>query len=398
VTARTVIVTDGDQRAALAVVRSLGGAGYRCVVAASSRRSVAGASRHAARNVMVPEPLDAPAEFTDAIATLARDEGAALVIPIAEPAMLALLPERARFGRTVIPFADAAAFRALSDKQRLLEEAATLGIAVPDQRVLANPACAEAFDVEGIRYPVVLKPARSVGEHAGQRTKLGVSYAASSQELRRKLQALPPAAFPLLLQQRIEGPGTGIFLLLWDGAVRARFAHRRRSEKPPSGGVSVYRESIAIDADLLERSRALLDRFSWRGPAMVEYKIDAASGQPYLMEVNGRLWGSLQLAIDAGVDFPRLLAACALGEHAEPVLSYRVGVRSRWWWGQVDHLIVRARQSGNATALPPGTLSAREAFGDLVFGPFRRADYEEVLRWSDPLPFWYETLRWLRGL
>jgi hypothetical protein len=80
------------------------------------------------------------------------------------------------------------------------------------------------------------------------------------------------------------------------------------------------------------------------------------------------------------------------------VLSYRVGVRSRWWWGQVDHLIVRARQSGNATALPPGTLSAREAFGDLVFGPFRRADYEEVLRWSDPLPFWYETLRWLRGL
>ena len=66
---------------------------------------------------------------------------------------------------------------------------------------------------------------------------------------------------------------------------------------------------------------------------MVEYKRDSATGQPYLMEVNGRFWGSLQLAIDSGVDFPRILVACALGEHGQQMPSYRVGVRSRWWWG-----------------------------------------------------------------
>jgi len=159
----------------------------------------------------------------------------------------------------------------------------------------------------------------------------------------------------------------------------------------------VYRESIALDVDLLERSRALLDRFGWQGVAMVEFKRDSTTGQPYLMEVNGRFWGSLQLAIDAGVDFPRMIAECALGERVKPQLSYRVGVRSRWWWGQIDHLVGRVRPRATAPPLPPGTVSAAGAIGDLLLGPFRRDDYEEVLRWSDPAPFWNETIQWIGG-
>ena len=147
-------------------------------------------------------------------------------------------------------------------------------------------------------------------------------------------------------------------MLLWDGELRAEFAHRRLCEKPASGGVSVYRESIAMDDDLRERSRNLLNRFGWFGPAMVEYKRDSATGRAYLMEVNGRFWGSLQLAIDSGVDFPQLLVRCALGQPSERIHSYRVGVRSRWWWGQVDHLVGRV---GSRAPLPPATVSAPAA-------------------------------------
>src|SRR5262245_3748064 len=95
-TSRTVIVTDGNQRAALALVRSLGSAGFRCVVAAPIRRSIAGVSRYAALEVETPDPLTAPDEFVDAIATLAKAQSAALIVPIAEPSMLALLPRRER--------------------------------------------------------------------------------------------------------------------------------------------------------------------------------------------------------------------------------------------------------------------------------------------------------------
>jgi len=392
----TVIVTDGEQRAALAVVRSLG-AKYRCVVTASSNTSLAGASRFAARSVTVPDALTRPDDFAAAIVSLAAEEKAFLVIPIAEQAILAILPVRSRLAPAIVPFPDLENFKALTDKQRLLEEAGTLGIAIPTQKVISNAGEVASLDLGALRYPVVLKPSRSVGENPEGRAKVSVAYAADPSELRRKIASLPAAAFPLLLQQRIVGPGTGIFLLVWDGEQRAQFAHRRLCEKPAAGGVSVYRESIAVDVDLLERSRALLERFGWQGVAMVEFKRDSTTGQPYLMEVNGRFWGSLQLAIDAGVDFPRMIAECALGERVKPQLSYRVGVRSRWWWGQIDHLVGRVRPRATAAPLPPGTVSAAGAIGDLLLGPFRRDDYEEVLRWSDPAPFWNETIQWIGG-
>ena len=181
-----------------------------------------------------------------------------------------------------------------------------------------------------------------MSELNGTRLKLGVSYAESLDELRVQLRSLPRGAFPVLLQQRIVGPGVGIFLLIRKGEVLAQFAHRRIREKPPSGGVSVYRESIPANPELVSRSRALLERFDWEGVAMVEYKIDAQSGAPFLMEINGRFWGSLQLAIDAGVDFPVLLLRSQRGEGVT-MPQYKSGVRSRWWWGDFDQLITRLR-------------------------------------------------------
>jgi predicted ATP-grasp superfamily ATP-dependent carboligase len=395
VNGRTVIVTDGEQRAALAVVRSLGAAGYRCVVTSSSRASIAGGSRFVTRTVTVPNALERPTAFADAIAAIVAAERAAVVLPIAEQSLLAILPVRARLSPAILPFPDLAAFSALTDKQRLLEEASKVGIAIPAQEIVRDADAAASMDLSGLEYPVVVKPARSVGERAGVRARFSVSYASDASELRRKIRALPRAAFPLLLQQRVVGPGTGIFLLLWDGKLMAQFAHQRLSEKPPSGGVSVYCESVSIDEGLRDRSHALLDRFGWRGVAMVEYKRDSETGQPYLMEVNGRFWGSLQLAIDSGVDFPRILVSCALGEQNERMPSYRVGVRSRWWWGQIDHLVARVRHAATTDPLPPDTRSTRRVFGDLLLGPFRRADYEEVLRWTDPRPFWNETIHWI---
>jgi len=346
---------------------------------------------------VVPDPIGEPSSFSEAILRIVSEEEVSLVLPMTEGALIAILPLREQLAPAVIPFPDLDSFSALSDKQRLLEEASKLGIAIPNQQVIANRADLGSLDLSLVSFPVVLKPSRSIGVSRGAREKVVVSYAESPDELRRKVGTLSAAAFPLLVQQRIVGPGTGIFLLLWNGEERAVFAHKRLCEKPPSGGVSVYRESIPVDEDLLEKSRALLQCFNWQGVAMVEYKRDLSSGRPYLMEVNGRFWGSLQLAIDAGVDFPRLLASCALGEESGPPPKYQVGVRSRWWWGQVDHLVGRVGPRRKAP-LPPGTVSTSRALADLLFGPFRRADYEEVLWWNDPRPFLNETVRWLGAL
>jgi predicted ATP-grasp superfamily ATP-dependent carboligase len=200
-----------------------------------------------------------------------------------------------------------------------------------------------------------------------------------------------------LLQTRVEGPGLGIFLLRWEGEILATFAHRRIREKPPSGGVSVCSESVAASRELLARSESLLAALDWSGVAMIEYKHDTRTGRSYLMEINPRFWGSLQLAIDAGVDFPWHLLQAALGRRVEPARQWRVGLRSRWCWGDIDHLIARLRHSPAELALPagaPGRLSTALS----VLTPWRPHQRNDVFRLSDPVPAWRETVAWVRAL
>src|SRR6185312_10038879 len=161
-----------------------------------------------------------------------------------------------------VPFADERIIRRIADKAAVVEAASSAGISIPPQRVAADRDALLALAPD-LEYPVVLKPSRSVGEHAGRRSKLLVRHAASATEFRDAAMAMDPGAYPVLVQQRIIGPGIGIFLLVWKNETLATFAHRRIREKPPAGGVSVYRESVAADADLVRRSRALLDAFGW---------------------------------------------------------------------------------------------------------------------------------------
>jgi predicted ATP-grasp superfamily ATP-dependent carboligase len=379
-----ILITDGEQRAALAVVRSLGRAGHACIVCSQPGRSLAGRSRHAVAEHRLPDPASDPGAFGEAVASLAEEQGAELVIPISEVALLALLPVRERVP-AAIPFPRLDTFRAICDKKRVLEAAREVGIRVPRQWEIASPAGAPALE---FRRPLVLKPARSVFTAPdGTRGKVGVRWVRDEAGLERALRLYPDAAYPILAQERIVGPGTGVFVLIHEGRCRAAFAHRRLREKPPSGGVSVLCRSEPMDRALLAKSLELLARFDWCGVAMVEYKRDAASDEPVLMEVNGRFWGSLQLAIDAGVDFPRLLVDTGLGGAPEPVTDYRPATM-RWFWGDLDHLIARwrdpsARWRDRATAA-----------GDWLrgFGPGHR---EEVFRWTDPRPFFHESREWL---
>lgn len=390
-----VLVTDGEQRAALAIVRSLGQAGYAVFVAATRTPSLAGASRWAMNEHAVPDSLSHPLAYVDTLVEIAGRESVGLILPVTEASLLAVLSARERFSGLSLPFSDLETFRRVSDKQLVLDTARSVGVAVPEQVVVESPEAAAALSVADLSYPLVLKPARSVSGTGMARGKYSVSHIAGQDALRAALMAVSPQAFPILLQQRIVGPGVGIFLLDWHGHSRAIFSHRRLREKPPSGGVSVYRESISADPWLVERSRLLLNRLGFEGVAMVEYKLDGESGRPYLMEINGRFWGSLQLAIDSGVDFPRILADLALGGVVGPAPMYKVGVRSRWWWGDVDQLIARLTRSSSELALPPGEPGRLQSLLNFL-AMWRLGDRNEVLRLSDPQPFVRETLDWFR--
>jgi hypothetical protein len=175
------------------------------------------------------------------------------------------------------------------------------------------------------------------------------------------------------------------------------FAHRRVREKPPSGGASVLCESVPLDPELLDQTMRLLGPLAWHGVAMMEYKQDRRTGRSFLMEVNGRFWGSLQLAVHAGVDFPYLSYQLALGQSLEIPHTYSVGVRSRWLLGDLDHLLLRLFHSNGEQHLPDGAPSRGRAL--LAFLKFAGSGlHYDVVSRDDPRPFLYEAHQYARDL
>lgn len=394
---RGVLVTDGNERASLAVTRSLGRRGIPVYVGAETSRSLAGASRYCRSSFVYPSPWLAPDDYAACIIEQARAHDASVVFPMTDMAVELLGEARLRDCATfIIPIPSMERYHALSDKYRLMQWAQREGIPIPDTQFVTDG------DVEAIlpglnRWPVVVKPGRSLVRVHGSLKKTSVQYARNADELRRLYTEYAELREPSLVQSRIVGQGEGVFGLFEKGRPRAMFAHRRLREKPPSGGVSVLRESVALPEPMATYAQAIAQSVEWDGVVMMEFKVDRQSGIPFLMEVNGRFWGSLQLAIDAGVDFPWLLYRMATTGAVPESQPYRVGVKSRWWLGDVDHLLLRLRKSDHELSLPPGSLS-RSATIKNFFNVFDRQTKGEVLRLGDLRPGFHELRMYFRPL
>ena len=386
-----ILVLDGDERAALAVVRSLVRAGHVVAVAAESRTSLAGSSRGVAGRYVTPSPLVDAEAVSREVQRIVRDTAVDLLIPVSDASTEAILERRAGLPSTTqLPFASLDVYRAASDKVLVHRLACEVGLGIPETVVVE--AHGEAAPADDRLYPGVVKPHRSVVGVGRDRRKTGVAQVKDREECERVLRALPPEAFPVMVQRRIHGAGEGFFTLRLPDGSAAYFAHRRLRERPPSGGVSVQRESVTLDPTLKARCDALLDRLNWTGIAMVECKRDFESGDWRVIEINGRFWGSLQLAIDAGVDFPAILARAVAGLPAAVPQDWRPGVRSRWEWGDIDHLLLRMIRSGERLKLPadaPGRLRTLVDF----FTHRAGRDHLEVFRVTDPMPFLVESAR-----
>lgn len=396
-----IIVTDADTRTALAAVRSLARAGHAVITVSSEPKTLAGSSRYPIHNELVPSASDDPDAFVGALARLAGEHGVELVLPVTDDAIQAVLRSPVRLPahtRAIVPGREA--YEALSDKAELIDRARDAGLVTPRTMIADAPSDLERV-VEAVGFPCVLKPHRSVVESGDTTEHAYVAHAASRDALPKAAASLPAGAYPVLVQERIVGPGEGVFLAMDGGRLIAAFAHRRIREMPVSGGASTSRESVPVPPELIEDCKRLLAHVDWHGAAMVEFKRSEETGKAYLMEVNGRLWGSLKLAIDAGVDFPVLLVDLALGKSPAPVLRYREGIRCRWFWGDVDHLIDRLLYSKAKLNLPDSAPSRMRALLDfLIWLPWR--DRFEVFAWSDPGPWLHETGVWVgrrwRGL
>jgi predicted ATP-grasp superfamily ATP-dependent carboligase len=390
----TVFVTDGDERPALAITRSLGRRGLFVMVGESRRDSLAAASRYCGRQITYPSPYRDPDAFDRFVQELVAREQIDAIVPVTDVTTAAIARhQEALRGRAAFNVPAFDAFDLAADKRRLLERASQCGITVPRSQVVEHGGMLPHV-LSRVSYPAVVKPARSrIRTRAGW-LRTSVAFARTDAELRRLYAEREDLAdYPSLIQERVSGQGVGVFALCDRGEMRTVFSHVRLREKPPSGGVSVLCESRPVAPALRAEAERLLRSLAWHGVAMLEYKLDRA-GRAVLMEVNGRFWGSLQLAIDAGVDFPYLNHQLALGRPLDLPVSYRAGVRSRWWLGDLDHLLARLRH-GRANLPDDAPAAWRSA---LAFVAPWRNGRPDVFRRDDPRPGFRELGQYARDL
>jgi len=390
-----IYVTDGNNRATLAITRSLGKKGHEIIVGERHSHSLAGVSKYCYDSVSYPDPTLDQNAFIDALIEQIKKYKVDVVIPVADITTFLIMensPQISQFAR--LPLAEYAIVQKAADKKLLVDLSQKLNIPTPKTIVIKSNDNFVASKID-IAYPVVIKPSRSRVNSDGGWIYTTVSYAENALDLKNQIDSKHPAEFPILIQERIEGPGIGIFTCFNQGQPIALFSHQRLREKPPSGGVSVLRESISPHPDAARYSKQLLKSLNWHGVAMVEFKLDSRDNIPKIMEINGRFWGSLQLAIDAGVDFPDLLIRTLSEKKIEPILEYKIGVKSRWLLGDFDVLLMLLLKPRSALNLPKDYPSKASAlFQFLKF--FSKNQYYEVFRISDIKPFLFELRKWVK--
>lgn len=396
---KNILVLDGHEFSALAIVRSLGKK-HLNVTVASERETVqpiSSFSKYAKQVVFYTNPIIEPDQFVEDILVFLKNNTVDLVIPVTEKTLIPLAKRKQEVEQfTVLAAPNENVLELVCDKNKTFALAENIGIPVPRSIVVSTLS-----DLDGIAdkldFPIVIKPSRSIADGKGDiRVKLVVQYAFSQQELRDKCISILPFA-PVVVQEYFRGAGVGVEVLANKGEIIYAFQHKRLHELPLTGGGSCLRESVPIDPKLLDHSQKIIKALNWQGVAMIEFKHCEKTNDCRLMEINGRFWGSLPLAVNAGADFPYYLYQLLVLEEKTQAKSAAIGVKSRklkediYWF-----LVVLFRREKSPLVVWP---TASQLLFDIA-SVFSRRHYFDS--WSgDDLKPWFEdlsrTAQWFLG-
>lgn len=371
-----VLALDSNRQAGLALIRSLGRRGLPVIAAHHEPRSLGMASRHSAGRFLHPDPDDDGPAFVDALEEHLASEEYFAVFPVVDSttALLSKHKKRLEGTGTRVATEDWERFRLAYDKGRTFALADNVDIPTPATFTPASVREARAI-ADDVPYPAVVKSrSKSVwapdGSHHLHRVG-PADYVEGPEELVDRYAALLAADetledYPPIVQEYVPGETTTTVVLADEGEVEAYFQERRLRTYPASGGNSTLLDGID-EPRMAEYARRLVGEMGWTGPAQVEF-MRSPEGEFYLVEMNGRYWGSLPLAINSGVDFPWLHYRLLRGLPVPEQRGYRTGVvQRRLLYGDIKWLIEQLSE-GNPAALWPflaSFLTTRHTFVSL---------------------------------
>ena len=188
------------------------------------------------------------------------------------------------------------------------------------------------------------------------------------------------------IEEYVEGEGYGCSVLYSSGEFIANFTHRRLRDKIETGGTSTFREA-AVHEGIEAATKTIFDSLGWNGLAMCEFKVCPKTGRFWFIEVNPRMWGSISLAIESGVQFPYLAWLCAT-QGASQAINYHASCtinlnwKARWLLGDIFLVLGKLLR-----------LEFKAIWHILIE---EKADSIDDFFWDDPFAFLGEVLAYLK--
>jgi predicted ATP-grasp superfamily ATP-dependent carboligase len=299
------------------------------VTVASHRRffSLSFYSRFCRKRLGYPDPEKEKRQFVDFLIGELKNNSYDILLPVRStvtPVVAEHEKELSRYANFVITSRES--MEMANNKEKTFKYAEKIGIPIP--RTFYPRSMNEVeLAAKELSFPVVIKASHGAGSR-------GVFYVNTRENLfaffdKYFSSSEAKEVRTSMIQELIRGGGYGFFSIFDRGEPKAIFMHKRIREYPITGGPSTAAESY-YHPRLKELGLKLLKELNWNGVAMVEFKQDIKDGEFKLMEINPKFWGSLNLAIASGVDFPYLFCLQAMREKYQPVFDYKKGVKFRW--------------------------------------------------------------------
>jgi len=295
-----VLVTDGDQKHTLGIVRALGKEGFKVGVIVARKSSLSSFSKYCVSEHLVVALQDS--DYINRLINVYLECSYDVLLPVGSFANLVCVKFRQLLEkngmRVSLPPTDS--FYTAFSKELTAATAKQLGIDTPRTWYFSSWEELESFQYD-FANKIVIKARLEMGANVVKYATTKSEFVTIFKSLCNKYNWRKANEFPLV-QEFIDGPGRGFFALFKDGSPLRVFQHIRLREYPVTGGMSVAAQ-YDHNNDVEEKGLQLLRSLKWNGIAMVEFKEDK-NGKMYLLEINPKFWGSIELAIHCGANFP----------------------------------------------------------------------------------------------
>jgi len=381
-----VLIAEGTNPIILPILRSLEKRNIDTGVMTNFPVHLSRFSKYCQKQFLVPS-TSLEQQYAQAVEKIVKNTKFDMYFPLSEGSLIPISKNRDRLTPYVkLPIASHGSILSCFDKRSTLELAVENGVPIPQTHFVNNSAELKIAAQE-MSYPCVVKPRWSMVWQNDRAFHRRGGFVNSASELIATYNSIHQY-FPYpLIQEYVPGVNYSVAAVYNKGKPRAFCCIKVHRAWPRSGGNSCFRESAPLDSRMKMYAEKLLETLNWHGIAEVEFRLDSRDNTPKLMEINPRFWGSLCVAIKAGVDFPYLLYQITMDGDTKGTSSYKVGVKGRYLEQDLLYLVSLLKESPAKSSLWSRNFQLFASW--LKF--YEPGLFYDLFEVEDPVPFLFST-------